>query len=117
VPICRISNSAWALARAASQRIIVARVELIHIRAVEALVADLHPRAERPDCGKLLGCETDGLGGRGKATVAEPLPRTSLTLRRRSSDFNDNETLGVKGNLDAPWPLVMHCADRVSTWR
>ena len=48
--------------------------------AVEALVSNLHPRAERTDCRKIFHGETDGLRGGGEATIVQPLPRTTLTL-------------------------------------
>ncbi len=39
--------------------------------AVEAFVTNLHPRAERTDCGKFLDRELDGFGGRGEAPIAD----------------------------------------------
>jgi hypothetical protein len=48
--------------------------------AIETHVFDLHPRAERPDCRKILDREADRRRGRGKATVAEPLPGATLML-------------------------------------
>jgi hypothetical protein len=66
--------------RSASQRIIIALVQAMDFIAVEALVSDLHPRAERTDCRKIFHRETDGLRCCGKATIAELLPWTALTL-------------------------------------
>ena len=68
------------LARSSSQRIIVILVQAMDFLAVETRVSDLHPRAERTDCRKILDREADRRRGRGKATVAEPLPGTTLAL-------------------------------------
>ena len=47
---------------------------------VEALLSDQHPRAERAHRGEIFHCETNGLRCSGEATIAEPLPRTTLAL-------------------------------------
>ena len=46
--------------------------------AVVARVSDLHPRTEGTDRRKIFDDKADGLGSRGKATIAEPRPRTAL---------------------------------------
>jgi hypothetical protein len=68
------------LSRSASQRIIIALVPAIDFLAVEALISDLHPCPKCADCRIIFHYETNGLSSSGKTPIAEPLPRTTLTL-------------------------------------
>ena len=70
-------NAGEALTRSVSQGIIIALIEAMDFFAVEALVSDLHPRAECTDCKKVLHDETGSLRCYGEATIAEALPRTT----------------------------------------
>ena len=45
-------------------------------------ISDLHPCIKGTDRRKIFDDEADGLGRRGKATIAEPRPRTTLALCR-----------------------------------
>ena len=51
--------------------------------AVVARVSDLHPRTKGTDRRKIFDDKADGLGSRGKATIAEPRPRSALALCRK----------------------------------
>src|SRR5262245_9749615 len=66
---------------AALERIVVAVVEPLDGVAVEPLVADLHPGAERAHRGKVLDREANRLGGGGKPAIAERLAGAALALR------------------------------------
>src|SRR2546421_450429 len=60
------------------QRVIVAVVEALNVIAIEALVTDLHPGAERAHGRKLLNGKPDRLRRSGKATIAQRLSRPAL---------------------------------------
>src|SRR5262249_10276430 len=64
----------------ASQRIAIPFVQAMDFIAVIAVVTDQHPRAERPHGGEFFDCEPNGLRCCGEATIAKPLPRTTLAL-------------------------------------
>src|SRR5215471_2133205 len=55
--------------------------------AVETLLSDLHPRAERAHCGKLFHCETNSLRCCGEATITERLTRATFAFRHTCVDF------------------------------
>jgi hypothetical protein len=59
-------------------------MEAMDFFAVEALVSDLHPRAECTDCRKVLYSETGDPRCCGEATIAEALPRTTFRLEVNS---------------------------------
>jgi hypothetical protein len=66
----------------APKRIIVPLIQSADVVAAETLVSDLHPGAERTHRRKIFDRKADGFCGRGKATIAQRLPRPAPSLRR-----------------------------------
>src|SRR6185312_14600415 len=62
------------------QGISAAVIKPLHGVAVEALVADLHPGAQRTHRGKVFDCEANRLCRGREAPIAQRLPRAALAL-------------------------------------
>jgi hypothetical protein len=81
----RESNAKQVLTRSASQGIIISLIEAMDFFAVEALISDLHPRAECTDCRKVFQSETGGLHCCGEATTVDALRGPPLRIEVNSS--------------------------------
>src|SRR6516164_6514523 len=66
--------------RRPSQWVIIALVEALNVVAIEALVTDLHPGAQRAHGRKLLDGKPNRLRRGGKAAIAQRLSRPALAL-------------------------------------
>jgi hypothetical protein len=67
-------------ASSATEGIIATLVQAPDVFAVVARVSDLHPRTKGTERRKIFHDKADGLGRRGKATIAEPRPHLSCAL-------------------------------------
>jgi hypothetical protein len=78
--LCGPTDRSQSLRRTPLQWEIVAIVKALNVVAIEALVADLHPGAQRAYSRQLLDGEPDRLRCGRKAAIAQPLSWAALAL-------------------------------------